>query len=65
MKIKLDDIFEAAGGQSELAKKLGICKSAVNKWKLKNTVPIGRIVEVEKATAGKITRYQMRPELYK
>lgn len=50
---------EAAGGQTALAKALGIKPQAVQQWR---KIPVGRIIEVERVTG--IPREELRPELY-
>ena len=54
-----------AGGFKEVARKLKI-KSvwSVYKWEKNNKVPPARVLQLEKLTKGKITRYQLDPELY-
>ena len=53
---------EAAGGKSvDLAKLLGVTESAVSRWK---RVPYQRAVEIEEKTGGKVTRYDLRPDVF-
>jgi len=50
-----------AGGPSVLAEKLGISKQAVSLWK---KPPAARCIDIENATLGKVTRYELRPDIY-
>lgn len=49
------------GGNMLLAAKLGISDSAVSQWK---RCPANRVLEVEAATRGEITRHQLRPDVF-
>lgn len=51
----------AAGGVVALAKRLRIAPQAVSQW---NKAPVGRVLGIEKACAGEVTRYQLRPDIY-
>jgi len=53
--------IEAAGGVSKLAALLDIRQPSISGWK---RVPAERVLEIERATEGKVTRFQMRPDLY-
>lgn len=53
---------QAAGGKNaDIARLLGITESAVSQWKV---VPPGRAIEIEAKTAGKVTRYALRPDYF-
>lgn len=52
---------KAAGGQSALARKLGIKRQAVGQW-LAGTVPIERCVAIEFYTG--VTRKELRPDIF-
>ena len=51
--------LEAAGGVSELARRVGISQPSVSNW---DKVPAERVVAVESATG--VSRVQLRPDLY-
>lgn len=53
-----------AGGQAALARVLNICPQAVQKWCRAGIVPAKRVLEVERAINNKITRYELRPDLF-
>lgn len=58
------------GGQSALARKLlktdgePLTSQAVSYWCAKNRVPAEWVVAIEAATDGRVTRQQLRPDLY-
>ena len=62
-KTPLQKAIEFANGQTELASKVGVTKQAVNQWLTKG-VPAIRVIQIEKAVGGKVTRYELRPDLY-
>lgn len=52
------------GGQSALARLLGCSPQAVSKMCATGRVPAERVIPVEIATAGVVTRHELRPDLY-
>ncbi|MCE4544616.1 MULTISPECIES: helix-turn-helix domain-containing protein [unclassified Caballeronia] len=52
------------GGQSALARKLGCTPQAVSKMCSTGRVPAERVLAIENATEGAITRHELRPDLY-
>ena len=60
-----DDALERAitqvGGVAALARAINVTPQAVSQW---DRVPAGRALAVEKATDGKISRHDLRPDLY-
>lgn len=52
------------GGQGQLAEKAYVDQRTVSHWKVTGTVPAKRVLAVEAATGGKVTRYQLRPDIY-
>lgn len=50
-------------GPSALARACGVTPQAVNKW-LDGQVPAARCIAVELATQGKVTRYELRPDVF-
>jgi TorA maturation chaperone TorD len=55
----LDEAIRAAGGVSELARRIGISQPSVSNW---DRVPAERVIAVEQAT--KVSRTVLRPDLY-
>ena len=52
-------------GQSELARRLGISQQCISKWILLNRpITPNLVLKIEEITEGKITRHQLRPDLY-
>lgn len=57
-------VAEAAkevGGVTRLAELLGIKRPALYQWK---RVPAERVLKIEELTRGKVTRHQMRDDIY-
>lgn len=50
-----------AGSQSALARALKLSPQAVQKWCSSGVVPVGRCLAIERATKGKVTRKDLRP----
>ena len=50
------------GGKSARAAKLGVSREAVRKWKRR--VPAERVLEIEAATDGEVSRHALRPDIY-
>jgi DNA-binding transcriptional regulator YdaS (Cro superfamily) len=55
---------QCAGGQSALARLLGLKPQAVQRWCSDGRVPAERVLDVEKAVGAKVTRHELRPDLY-
>jgi TorA maturation chaperone TorD len=55
----LDEAIRAAGGVSELARRIGISQPSISNW---NRIPAERVTAVETATG--IARAKLRPDLY-
>lgn len=51
-----------AGGQSALARKLGIAPAAISRWVRQGRVPPLRVLAVEAATG--VSRTALRPDIY-
>lgn len=50
-----------SGGMSSLARQIGVARSAPYSW---DRIPAGRVLAIEAATGGMVTRHEMRPDLY-
>lgn len=63
----LDKAINEVGGQSALAAALKLPgknpRMTVQQWK-KRGVPAARVLQIERATKGKVTRHELRPDLY-
>ncbi len=51
------------GSQEKLAKKLGLCSMAITQWK-KRGVPANKCLQIEQATDGLVTCYELRPDIF-
>jgi DNA-binding transcriptional regulator YdaS (Cro superfamily) len=56
------DACDLVGGAEALARRLGCTRQALSQWE---KVPRGRVLEIEEITKRKITRHQMRPDLFR
>lgn len=53
------------GSQSALAKAIGVAPAMVWQWcDGRRPVPAHRCVPIEEATQGKVTRYELRPDVF-
>ena len=52
------------GGVTGLAKNLKVSYQAVQQWQRADRVPAERVIGIERATAGKVSRQDLRPDLY-
>lgn len=53
--------IDKAGGLIKLAQKLQLAPSTVSEWR---RVPGERVLSVERATGGLVTKEMLRPDLY-
>lgn len=61
----IDRAASVLGTQVALADILGVSKAAVGQWKLEGRqVPIEHCLSIERATAGRVTRQDLRPDDY-
>lgn len=60
----LDKAVKAAGGTSALAKKIGVTQAAVSNWKKRKSIPADRVLAIEAATEGAVSRHELRSDLY-
>lgn len=59
----LEKARKAAGGRkADIASLLGISPAAVTRWG--DVVPVNRAIELEQKTGGKVTRYDLRPDIF-
>src|SRR6187402_2139529 len=57
----LERAITEAGGVAALARAINVTSQAISQWE---RVPAERTIAVEQATGGKVTRHQLRPDLY-
>lgn len=61
----VDRAADVLGSQVALAALLGVTKAAVGQWKLEGRqVPLEHCLAIERATNGKVTRADLRPDDY-
>ncbi|MEO1223347.1 MAG: Cro/CI family transcriptional regulator [Pseudomonadota bacterium] len=51
----------AAGGPAALARALGVSRQAISQW---TRVPAERVLDVERACNGAVSRHELRPDIY-
>lgn len=49
--------------QVEFGKMLGVTQSAIQDW-LSDKIPVARVKQIEQMTAGQVSPYEMRPDVY-
>lgn len=65
MTTAIEKAVELVGGnQSELARKIGCTPQNISKMCKTGRVAAPRVIAIEKATEGKVTRHDLRPDLY-
>lgn len=57
----LTKAIKFAGGTARLAAYLGLRSQAISQW---NRCPPSRAIAVEKATGGRVSRHELRPDIY-
>ncbi|MEY2666377.1 MAG: hypothetical protein RLZZ384_548 [Pseudomonadota bacterium] len=62
--MEIEKIIEFFGTQYRLAKALNIKPQNVTQWIAANQIPLKQAINIEKASNGKITREQIRPDIY-
>ena len=60
----LDKAIEEMGGVGKLATAIGLRQNVVGNWRMRGQVPAERCVAIEKATAGAVTRHDLRPDVF-
>jgi DNA-binding transcriptional regulator YdaS (Cro superfamily) len=59
----IEKACRALGGRKvDVARVLGISPAAVTRWG--DTVPVHRAIALEHASGGKVTRYDLRPDIF-
>jgi DNA-binding transcriptional regulator YdaS (Cro superfamily) len=62
----LQKAIEIAGGQSALARECSVAQAHVWHWlhRANSRVPAEHCIAIEKATGGRVTRHDLRPDIY-
>ena len=56
--------IQYAGGPSAVARDLGFTRSAISQWKTSGRVPADRVIALERLCDARVTRYELRPDIY-
>lgn len=56
--------IEIVGGQTRLAEFCHVSQPTVFGWIKYGRVPAQRVIQIEKIVEGKVTRHELRPDLY-
>jgi len=60
----LQRAVDIAGNQSALARKINVKQAHVWYWLKTGSVPADHCIAIEKATNGRVTRYELRPKSF-
>lgn len=60
----LHSAIKLAGGPSALARFCGVKPQTIGIWVKTGRVPAARVLQVEKAIENRISRYELRPDIY-
>lgn len=60
----LNRAVQIVGSQAALARMIGKSQGHIAVWKSRGRVPAEVVIPIEIATAGKVTREELRPDLY-
>lgn len=52
------------GTQAALAESIGIRSPSISEWKARGIVPVARCADIERATNGAVSRYDLRPDIF-
>ena len=60
----LDQVIEILGSQEALASNLKIRSPSISEWRKRGRVPAERCLEIERLTENRVTRYELRPDVF-
>jgi DNA-binding transcriptional regulator YdaS (Cro superfamily) len=60
----LDQVIEILGSQEALASNLKIRSPSISEWRKRGRVPAERCLEIERLTENRVTRYDLRPDVF-
>jgi len=60
----LERVIEILGSQEGLAATLGIKSPSISGWRNRKKVPADRCIAIENAVEGRVTRYDLRPDVF-
>lgn len=64
MKCSIEKSVQILGGQSALARLIGVSQPAVHKWRKTGIVPVRRAISIARATGWEITPHDLRPDVF-
>ena len=64
MSLALEAAYEIIGSQNDVAAVCGVTPGAVSQWKTRGRAPVQHCLALELATEGRVTRYQLRPDIF-
>lgn len=64
METGIEKAIRLAGSQTALANRIGVTPQSVQKWAAQGYVPSERCRAVEAELDGKVTRYELNPEVF-
>lgn len=60
----IQKVAASVGGQSALARQIGVTPQAVQSWCRHGRVPASRVLQIERLVGARFTRHELRPDLY-
>lgn len=65
-KNPLLEAISIAGSQAKLARLVGVNQQDISYWlrKARKGIPLERVPDIERATGGRVTRYDLRPDFF-
>lgn len=60
----LDKACQIVGSQNNLAARLGIRCASISGWRRRGKVPTDRCLDIERATDGQVTCFDLRPDKF-
>jgi DNA-binding transcriptional regulator YdaS (Cro superfamily) len=64
MNASIKKAVETSGSQSELARRINVRQGTLWKWLIADRAPAEYCIAIERATGGKVTRYDLRPDVF-
>ena len=59
----IERAIQIVGTLTAFARQVGVSPQVVTHWR-KRGIPAERVIEIERVTAGKVSRHELRPDLY-
>lgn len=60
----LEEAVSALESAAALARAIGVDPATVSMWRLRGRVSVKAAIPIEEATRGRVTRQQLRPDVY-